>query len=378
MITPALLGARAPTAAEIVAFSERQYEAFCHAFREASTEEALRHDPARTAVLVNDISEGPDFARLAAAGFHSVTVYHVDVVAYIAAIYLRGRIAPATLARWWERLAKSPLRQLAPSMLSLIFDQQRASLHSSSRVVVPSAEMREILLECYPETPPERVAVLPWGYFSNPTPEPVVEAEAAALRREFGIEDNAHVVLTLSRISPEKGQDFLLEALRQWEWSEAFPREPVWLLICGAPAFMQGERYLRRLHSLAARLRRVKVLFPGYVTGARKAGLLRLADVYVFPSQHESYGLTLVEALGAGLPALCRDHSGARQILRPEFGVRVVGSGAQARAALLDALQALLEDSDQRRKMGCAAREWATSHPFQASAAQLARWLVDR
>jgi len=85
LVSPAILGLQAggnaPSGSDLVRYNERQYAAFCRRFEAASTAEVLRHDPARTVVLVNDISEGPDFGRLAAAGFPMVTIYHVDVVA---------------------------------------------------------------------------------------------------------------------------------------------------------------------------------------------------------------------------------------------------------------------------------------------------------
>jgi glycosyltransferase involved in cell wall biosynthesis len=376
LITPAILGSAAPSARQLVSFSESQYAAFCDAFRQAATREALRHDPASTAILVNDIAEGPDFERLARAGFRIVTVYHVDVVAYIASIYLRRWLRPQSLTRWWERLRGGPIGTLAPSILRLIFEQQRASLRWSERVVVPSGDMKSILQRCYPATPPERIEVLPWGCPSLPPYDAESERHAETLRAGYGLEPDAHVLLCLSRISPEKGQDFLLQTLLDWERSPSFPRQPVWLFLCGEAAFMHGRRYERRLRALAARLQRVRVVFPGYVTGARKQAFLRIAHVYLFPSSHESYGLTLVEALGAGLPAICRDHAGARQILRPEIGVRVEGSGRRARAAFQQALEGLLTDEPARAAMAAAAREWARQRPFAASAARLSTWLA--
>lgn len=367
---PALLGADAPTARDLVSFNEREYAAFCGRFREAATAAALRHDPADTAVLVNDIAEGPDFARLAGAGFHVVTLYHVDVVAYIAAIYLRGWISASALARLWEflRAAAAPL---APRILGLIFEQQRDSLLHSARVVVPSSGMREVLLRGYRRVRRAEIEVLNWGA------EAVLPADGARdrLEREYCLPPGSHVLVCLSRLSPEKGHDLLLEALIDAERAGRLP-QPLFLFICGEPAFMHGARYAARLRELAGRLRRTRVIFPGYVTGGRKRMFLEAADLYLFPSRHESYGLTLVEALAAGAPAVALDHSGARDILTPECGAV---TPAKPRATLTRRLGAavaeLLEDPERRARMSAAARQWAARRPFRESAARLAELL---
>ncbi|MGQ9918446.1 MAG: hypothetical protein ACUVS7_13590, partial [Bryobacteraceae bacterium] len=88
MITPSILGEAAPAGGELAVMNERRYAAFCRQFSAAATRRILQHDPRDTAVLVNDVSEAPDFEALARAGFRITTIYHVDVVAYIAAIYL--------------------------------------------------------------------------------------------------------------------------------------------------------------------------------------------------------------------------------------------------------------------------------------------------
>jgi glycosyltransferase involved in cell wall biosynthesis len=372
LVGPAVLGRDAPGGRDLVGFNESQYAGFCDAFRAAATREALKHDPRETAILVNDISEGPDFGRLRAAGFHIVTIYHVDVVAYIAAIYLRGLIAPATLTGAWEGARRLRLDGIAPRILRLIFAQQRASLEHSEVVVAPSSGMKETLLACYPGTPAGRIRVLPWGAPPVECGREEARAAASELRREYRVPDEAQVMLCLSRISPEKGQDRLLDALLEWERSGALPEKPLWLFICGEPAFMQGQRHMARLQRLAARLRRVKVVFPGYASGARKEGFFALSDLYVFPSRHESYGLTLMEALAAGVPAVCLDHQGSREVMKAEMG-RMLGEGE----SLWRAVAEVLADAEGRRRMGEAAREYAAARPFSGSAARLAEWLKE-
>ncbi|MBZ5675930.1 MAG: glycosyltransferase family 4 protein [Acidobacteriia bacterium] len=361
-VTPAILGTSAPSGGELVKFGERAYARFCREFERASTAVILRHDPEQTVVLANDISEGPDFAELAAHGYRVYSIYHVDVVAYVAAIYGRGAIAPETTVRWYPRL-----RWCLPEMAKLVWEKQEASVRHSRGLIVPSEGMRDVLLRCYPDCPSEKIHVLPWGNWNLDA-----AADPEPLRREFGVPDDARVLLALSRISPEKGQDLLLEALLEWERRDDFPEYPLWLFVCGDAAFMQGQRFLDKLRALAGRLKRTRVVFPGYVTGERKRAFLALADLYVFPSRHESYGLTLMEALAAGLPAVCLDTTGARSVMREEFGKLVPPSGLRA------AISRLLADEEGLRKMGAAAGKFARGQRFSDRAAELADIIAER
>ena len=352
-ITPEILAGGGPSGRDLVGFGERDYARFCDAFERASTEEILKYDPATTVVLVNDVSEGPDFAMLGERGYRIFTIYHVDVVAYVASLYLHGWIAPETTVRWERRL-----RPILPRITRLIWEKQAASVKWSRGLIVPSAGMRDVMLRCNADCPREKIHVMPWGVFDEST-----TADGRGLREEFGIPKGAKVLLTLSRISPEKGQDTLLESLFEWD-------PPVWVFICGGAAYMQGERYLEKLRKIAAKFRNTRVVFPGHVTGERKRAFFATADLYVFPSRHESYGLTLMEALAAGVPAVCLDSLGAREVMREDFGAAVNRDG------LRPAIERLLGDDDLRMKMSVAAQEFARTQRFSATAARLADLLL--
>jgi len=360
LISPAILGSSAPTARDVVQFGERAYANFSRAFERAATEEILRHDPAHTVVLANDVSEGPDFKTLGESGYRIFTIYHVDVVAYVSEIYFRGYLSPETTVRWYGRVGG-----MLPGMAKLVWQKQEASVHHSRGLIVPSEGMRDVMLRCYPECPREKIHVLPWGSWQSQEP-----ADPEPLRIEFGIPKDAHVLLALSRISPEKGQDLLLDALLEWEQRSDYPQRPLVVFICGDAAFMRGQKFLRTLQAKAAKLRRTRVEFPGYVTGERKRAFFALADLYVFPSRHESYGLTLLEALSAGLPAVCLDHHGARSVMKEDFGEIVRPPD------LLSAIRRLLADDPGRARMGLAAREFAQQERFADRAAKLATLLT--
>ena len=359
LLTPAILGKGAPDGKALVRYSEREYAAFCRDFEKASTRRILDHyNPSDTAVLVNDVSEGPDFESLAARGFRIYTIYHVDVVAYVADIYARGLLSPKTMARAYEYLSWA-----VPDIAKLVFQKQKDSVLYSRKCIVPSQRVKSILRDCYPQRKDDFVEVVPWGTWATDPDEAALQPELQRLREELGLDEGEPLLLTLSRISPEKGQDRLLEALL------GYP-DPLAVIICGEPAFMQGRKHWDKLQRLAAALPpHIKVRFPGHVTGIEKQAFFHLADLYIFPSRHESYGLTLMEALHAGLPAICLDHQGARDIMHDDFG-RIVSPDRLAAT-----IRELLADPQQRARMSAAAREFALRNPFSAAAARIAALL---
>ena len=350
---------RGVTGAAITSFDTKAYARFCREFGQASTEFILKHDPRTTAVLVNDISEGPDFKLLHAQGYRIVTLWHVDVVAYIASMYAKGLVSPRTLVK-----LDAAFGWMFPDMLNLVFDKQSDCLDYSFAHIVPTPDVKQTILETYSHINSGKIDVVPWG--APPTSEPPAPRDAA--RAAFGIPHDAFVMLTLSRLSPEKNQQLLLDALYSWEQQRNFPARPMYVLVCGAAAYMQGARHEASLRANAARLRKTKVIFAGHVHGQRKREAFGAADLYVFPSKHESYGLTLMEAFQAGLPALTLKHVGAAALMDPAFGVMTTRSG------FLPALQRLV--SAGLPAMGAAARDHASAHPFAGAAARVAARLI--
>jgi glycosyltransferase involved in cell wall biosynthesis len=330
---------------DIVGYSRSEYTAFCYRFRDETTRRILQEDPREIVVLSNDISEGPDFAALAAKGYRIVTVWHVDVLAFVARTYLRGVFRPETLAR----IAR-PFEAWLPGPLGLVFANQHNCVRYSAAHVVMTDAMKQTILRCYPETPAAKVQIAPWGV-----------AEHGEGRANH---DRPLTILTLSRISPEKGQHRLLRALRGYKGR-------LRVVIAGEAAFMGGAAYAAKLRRLAAELPHVEVVFPGHLSGQAKWDAFASADLYAFPSVSESYGLTLMEALSHGLPAVAFDHDGAKAILQPQFGVLV-----RDEASMLHAFQELLADRPRRQRMSEAAKLYVRSRPFAAAARQVAEVIL--
>jgi len=221
---PGAVYVRLPAGAsyDIVRLSEFAYARFCRDFEAATTEWLLSRreqlPPAGTTVLVNDVSEGPTLARIAAAGYPIVSLWHVDVVDYFNKLYLHSLVQPQRLTRLYERCRRLGLTGAVPDLLRIIFEKQRETVALSGRLIVPSRDMAETLSRCYSPLLPDRlegrIRVVPWGAFADEAPEPA-PSRVEQLRGHFQIGPRTFVLMTLSRISPEKGIHLLLEALRR-------------------------------------------------------------------------------------------------------------------------------------------------------------------
>lgn len=373
LLGPDILGEKAAAYNDLVGLSEWQYARFCRDFAKALENEIIHHNPKETIVLCNDVSEGPPFKRLAEKGYSIYTIYHVDVVDYFTRLYLKSWVSPQTAVRVYDRIERWLGSAMMPGVLKLVFEKQRESALYSQGLIVPTQAMKEVLLACYPQISPDKIHVLPWGIWAESVNPAEVEQEKKHLRREYSIPEDAFVLLTLSRISPEKGQDRLLMALAELE---RLTSRTVIAVIAGQAAFMQGAAFERRLQKLAKNLKKIKVIFPGYAAGAKKQALFQLSNLYVFPSRHESYGLTLMEALQAGLPALATASYGAKAVLTKEAGMLIPnGSDAHVARDLASAIVALAKDPVGLKEKGVAGREYALSRRFAWAASNLAQIL---
>ena len=158
-------------------------------------------------------------------------------------------------------------------------------------------------------------------------------------------------ILTVGRLSEQKGQRFLIEAMPAV--LEAFPRAR--LLLC-------GDGHLRAdLERRAARLGE-GVAFLGIRDDV--PALTRRASLFVFPSLWEGQGNALLEAMAVGVPIVATDIPSTRETLREGEGVLVPPGDA---ASLATAMIGLLGDPDRASRLATAAAARADDYDIDAT-----------
>lgn len=129
-------------------------------------------------------------------------------------------------------------------------------------------------------------------------------ATARTAREDFGLPEDAFVMVTVGRVVARKATVQLVRALH------ASDRPNAHLLIVGDGPDAAAVRKAAAEAGLAGR-----VHLLGQVSEQRKYQALSVADIFVSASQHEGFGLVFLEAMAQGLPIICYDHGGQTDFL---------------------------------------------------------------
>ena len=228
------------------------------------------------------------------------------------------------------------------------------ALRSAGAVLVPSETTRRDVLAAYPLPGLEgRVTVIPEG-LSTP-------AEAGDL--PVGIEPG--FILAVGTVEPRKNYSRLLAAYRRLRSrpgavpivigrKAGVPQ----LVIAGRPGWAYGDT-LQRIQAEPG------VRFLGHVDEPTLAALYQSASMLAFPSLYEGFGLPLLEAMAAGLPAVI-GRSGALPELAAGAAVEVDPEDVESIAA---GLEKLLSDPALRKKLTEAGRRRAAEFTWDRAAA---------
>ncbi|WOD13139.1 glycosyltransferase [Pseudomonas sp. NyZ704] len=185
-----------------------------------------------------------------------------------------------------------------------------------------SDAVRDDIRNCLPDWPQERIQTL----YNRIDVEAVRNAQVdrAEARRTLGLAEDAWVVGNVGRLHPDKDQTTLLKG-----FALALPDLPEKSLL----VIIGKGRLEASLKRLAGTLRVAdKVLFLGQVPDARNT--FKAFDVFALTSDHEPFGMVLLEAMAAGVPIICSDCGGGPEVVGAAGELYPLGSAEQLASRL--------------------------------------------
>ncbi|HNT97676.1 MAG TPA: glycosyltransferase family 4 protein [Elusimicrobiales bacterium] len=229
-------------------------------------------------------------------------------------------------------------RQPAPVRLFYVLLEKFCARLSDALLFVSSANMAEA--EARGIGDKARYALVRSGIKLSEYPAPDRRIE---LRTELGIPYGAPMVVSIGNLKPQKNPgDFFIAARLA---AERHP-DAVFVFVGGGEMSAADWR-LAEHPSLKNRL-----FLPGWRRDS--AEILAAADIFAMTSLWEGLPRSLVEALATGLPAVCYDADGVRDILRDGVNGFLVRRGDTA--AMSDRLSRLIQDRELRRRLSDGAR----------------------
>ena len=164
----------------------------------------------------------------------------------------------------------------------------------SGTVIVPSESSRSVLLSMGINN----IYVIPNGIKIGK------RIRKSYARQIIGIKRNEKVILYLGRISHEKNLDLLLSVADRLE------KNDIMIIIAGDGPYLDKLKHETRL------LRLSNVKFTGFVPEEKKALYYSAADLFINPSNFETFSIVDLEAMSNGLPILVPSGTAQEEYLR--------------------------------------------------------------
>lgn len=187
----------------------------------------------------------------------------------------------------------------------LIREIEYSGLMMADQIIAVSNNTKNTLIREY-DIPADKISVAHNALTIEPTV--INESESAYSYLTYMKSHGYKVVLSAGRLTLQKGLTFLLRAAK-----EVIARndKTIFLIVGG------GEQYHELIEQTAELGISEHVVFSGYLNGTGKEwrDAFRLADLFVMPSVSEPFGITPLEAIGFGSPALISKQSGVSELL---------------------------------------------------------------
>ena len=151
---------------------------------------------------------------------------------------------------------------------------------------------------------------------------------------EFGITDE-YVLLSVGELNHNKNHETIINAISMIDF-------PIIYIVCG-----KGEK-IDYLNDLVQRLGlEEKVIFAGYRNDIDE--LLKMSDIFCFPSYREGLSVALMEAMAAGLPVICSNIRGNVDLIENGRGGYL--SDPNDVVGFAENIEKLIADKNERIKM---------------------------
>lgn len=225
-----------------------------------------------------------------------------------------------------HHFVKSPMK----GILRLVYER---ILNTFDVIVGVSSRTSQSLIEVFPRLK-EKIVTIPNGI-------DIAQFNIIDSKQELrmGLNLPLHDILGIyvARFVPFKNHIFILDVL------SAIAKDDFKIVLLGDGS--EFERFMLAARSARSRGLDKRIICPGFVPNNLVPLYLKASDICVFPSLAEGFGVSILEAVAAGLPTVI-----FKNVYIEEFGENILVANNDKE--FIDFVKRLVEDAEYRTKVG--------------------------
>jgi glycosyltransferase involved in cell wall biosynthesis len=212
----------------------------------------------------------------------------------------------------------------------------------------------------FPKRYTERIVYVPHGFKDKSSALTKQQA-----REKFGLPQTVTLLGSVARLNAMKRLDIAVRAL---------VHDESWHLVLGG----QGPDEIN-LRQLAADLGvSDRTYFTGEMESNEVGDLLAAMDLFVFPSEAETFGLAAVEAAQTGLPVVSNGIPVLREVLKTDSGPCSLFADSEDPDSFIAPIRTLLSDKDQAQALIQSSKKLKTMYSMDAMVDRYEKILSDK
>ncbi|MCK4249767.1 MAG: glycosyltransferase family 4 protein [Candidatus Omnitrophica bacterium] len=208
------------------------------------------------------------------------------------------------------KISQTTTQNWHPNQVIKEFDRLiKTVLAEADKIIVTSNNTKKDLLEYY-SYDPEKIAVIPMGVDRLFKPAAVEQKDILYKDLKLRYNIPASFLLYIGTIEPRKNIKCLIKAYNLLKQDkDTVPR----LVICGMKGWMYEDVFnLVKNFNLEQ-----DIIFTGYVPDEDIKIFYKLAQVFIYPSLYEGFGLPLLEAMASGTPVVTTASGALAEVAGP-------------------------------------------------------------
>lgn len=248
------------------------------------------------------------------------------------------------------------------------------AIKNSDKIIAVSESTKKDILKFYPKIKEDKIKVIYHGFDADLFQKETPKEKSEKILRSYKLKTKNYI-LYVGALQPRKNLKVLVDAFNlykreKYAESNHFSKEKgkeLKLVLAGGKAWLWKEI----IESIKKSPYREDIIVTGTIPFEEIAVLYKNAELFVFPSLYEGFGIPILEAFAAGIPVICSQNSSL-----PEAGGKAVRYfDSSSSSDLCRKIEEVLESDDLAKKLVERGRDQIQNFSWDKCAKETLDWI---